>query len=86
MIRHRKGRADKFLFRRPEPPTQMRNTAAARIGRGRLVIAGLVDTSGYSTEISGKYQGFFITDSPVRVGGKCCRPVHMVSAFQRTAR
>ena len=59
-----------FYFAGQSAPTQMRNAAAARIGRGRLVIAGLVDTSGYSTEISGKYQGFFITDSPVRVGGK----------------
>jgi hypothetical protein len=28
----------------------------------------MVDTSGYSTEIRAKYQGFFITDSPVRLG------------------
>ena len=48
----------------------MRNAAAARLAKDRLVIAGLVDTSGYSTEISGKYEGFFITDSPVKIGDK----------------
>lgn len=59
-----------FYFAGQSAQTQMRNAAAAQIGRDRLVIAGLVDTSGYSTEISGKYEGFFITDSPVRVGGR----------------
>ncbi len=48
----------------------MRNSAVARIGKDCHVIAGLVDTSGYSTEISGKYEGFFITDSPISIGGK----------------
>jgi len=48
----------------------MRNSAAARFGAKRFVIAGLVDTSGYSTEVRAKYQGFFITDSRSRFGGK----------------
>lgn len=59
-----------FYFAGQSAPTQMRNAAAAQIGRDRFVIAGLVDTSGYSTEISGKYEGFLITDSAIKVGGK----------------
>jgi len=59
-----------FYFAGQSAPTQMRNAAVARIGKDRYVIAGLVDTSGYSTEISGKYEGFLITDSPVNIGGK----------------
>lgn len=59
-----------FYFAGQSAETQARNTAAARIGENRLVIVGLVDTSGYSTEISGKYEGFFITDSRINVGGK----------------
>jgi hypothetical protein len=59
-----------FYFAGQSAQTQVRNTAAARIGKDRFVIVGLVDTSGYSTEISGKYEGFFITDSPVRIGNK----------------
>jgi len=59
-----------FYFAGQSAPTQMRNAAAAKIGEERYIIAGLVDTSGYSTEISGKYEGFFITDSPVRIGDK----------------
>ena len=59
-----------FYFAGQSAPTQMRNTAVARIGKDRHVVVGLVDTSGYSTEISGKYEGFFITDSPIMLGGK----------------
>jgi hypothetical protein len=59
-----------FYFEGLSAPTQMRNSAAARFGTKRYVIAGLVDTSGYSTEVRAKYQGFFITDSTIEVGGK----------------
>jgi hypothetical protein len=59
-----------FYFAGQSAPTQIRNAAAARLGKDRLVVVGLVDTSGYSTEISGKYEGFFITDSPVKIGDK----------------
>ena len=59
-----------FYFAGQSAETQMRNAAAASIGKDRFIIAGLVDTSGYSTEISGKYEGFFITDSPVAIGQK----------------
>jgi len=59
-----------YYFEGLSAPTQMRNSAAARFGSKRYVIAGLVDTSGYSTEVRAKYQGFFITDSPITVGGK----------------
>ncbi|MEO6589228.1 MAG: hypothetical protein ABIP06_07960 [Pyrinomonadaceae bacterium] len=59
-----------FYFAGQSAETQMRNTAAAQLSENRFVIVGLVDTSGYSTDISGKYEGFFITDSPVRIGDK----------------
>ncbi|MGB9181407.1 MAG: hypothetical protein WCB68_19410 [Pyrinomonadaceae bacterium] len=58
-----------FYFQGQSGPTQMRNSAAARLGANRYVIAGLVDTSGYSSDVRGTYEGFFITDSPVIVGG-----------------
>ncbi len=59
-----------FYFAGQSAATQERNTAAAKLGADRFVIVGLVDTSGYSTEISGKYEGFFITDSPIKIGDK----------------
>jgi len=59
-----------FYFQGQSAPTQMRNSAAARFGKSHFVIAGMVDTSGYSAEIRAKYQGFFITDGPITVGGE----------------
>ena len=59
-----------FYFQGLSAPTQMRNSAAARFGSDRYVICGLVDTSGYSTEVRAKYVGFLITDSPITVGGE----------------
>jgi hypothetical protein len=59
-----------FYFAGQSAPTQIRNAVAAKLAKDRFVIAGLVDTSGYSTEISGKYEGFLITDSPINIGDK----------------
>ncbi len=59
-----------FYFAGQSAPTQIRNSAVARLAKDRHVIAGMVDTSGYSSEISDKYEGFLITDSAVVIGGK----------------
>jgi hypothetical protein len=58
-----------FYFQGQSAPTQMRNSAAARFGPDRLVIAGMVDTAGYSTDVRAKYQGFLITDSAITING-----------------
>jgi hypothetical protein len=58
-----------FYFQGLTAPTQMRNSAAARFGAKRYVIAGLVDTSGYAADVRAKYEGFFITDSPISING-----------------
>ena len=58
-----------FYFQGQTAATQMRNSAAVRFGSNRYVIAGLVDTSGYSSELRAKYEGFLITDSPIAIGG-----------------
>lgn len=58
-----------FYFEGQSAATQMRNAAAAQLGPRRFLMAGLVDTAGYAADVQAKYQGFIITDSPVRVGG-----------------
>ena len=58
-----------FYFQGLSAPTQMRNSAAARFGSKRFVIAGLVDTAGYAADVRAKYEGFFITDSPIMING-----------------
>ena len=47
----------------------MRNAAAVRFGDKRYVVVGLVDTSGYAADVRAKYEGFFITDSPIKING-----------------
>jgi hypothetical protein len=59
-----------YYFKGQSAPTQMRNTTAARFGAERFVIVGLVDTSGYSADVRAKYEGFFITDSPIKINGE----------------
>ena len=58
-----------FYFQGLSAQTQMRNSAATRFGTTRFVIAGLVDTSGYSADIREKYVGFLITDSEITLNG-----------------
>lgn len=58
-----------FYYQGQTAPTQMRNAAAARFGSKSYVIVGLVDTSGYSADIRARYEGFFITDSPITING-----------------
>lgn len=48
---------------------QLRNTVGFRTKSGKNVLAGMVDTSGYSTAIAQKYQGLFITEVKLSVGG-----------------
>jgi hypothetical protein len=56
-----------FYFQGQSAPTQMRNAVAARLGNDRYLLAGLVDTSGYSADVRAKYQGFLITDSAIAI-------------------
>lgn len=48
---------------------QMRNTAGIRTQDGRNILAGMVDTSGYSTAVAQKYQGFFISETKIHIEG-----------------
>jgi hypothetical protein len=63
-----------FYFQGLSAPTQMRNAAAARFGKDRYVISGLVDTSGYSADVRAKYVGFLITDSAITLNGEALQP------------
>jgi hypothetical protein len=58
-----------FYYQGLSAPTQMRNAAAARFGEKRYLIAALVDTAGYAADVRAKYEGFFITDSPIQING-----------------
>ncbi|MEJ7617282.1 MAG: hypothetical protein WKF30_10065 [Pyrinomonadaceae bacterium] len=59
-----------FYFEGQSGPVQMRNTAAAQLAANRHVMAGLVDTSGYSADTREKAQGFIITSLPLSIAGE----------------
>jgi len=51
-------------------PAQLRNSGGVKFGDGHFVLASLVDTSGYSTGVAAKYQGYLITEVPIKIEGK----------------
>ena len=63
-----------FYFQGLSAATQTRNTAAARLGNKRYVLASLVDTAGYAADLRAKYEGFLITDSPIKINGSALAP------------
>lgn len=56
------------FYRGQSATLQSRNAAGIRVPGGKLVLAALVDTSGYSTGVAERYQGYLITEVPLRVG------------------
>jgi hypothetical protein len=63
-----------FFYDGQTAPVQLRNSVAIRLADGKLVLAGLVDTSGYATEVVQKYQGFFVTETKLDVENSSLAP------------
>ena len=63
-----------YFFAGQSAAVQVRNSVALRSAAGHFVLAGFVDTSGYSTAIQEKYQGFFITESKLTFDGATLEP------------
>lgn len=57
-------------FKGQSATTQIRNSGGVRFADGAYLLAVLVDTSGYSSEVAQKYQAYLITEDPIRIGGK----------------
>ncbi len=58
------------FFRGQSATTQLRNSGGVKFADGFYVLATLVDTSGYSTDLQSKYQAYFITEVPLTIGGQ----------------
>ncbi len=58
------------FFKGQSATTQIRNSGGVHFADGTYLLAVLVDTSGYSSEVAQKYQAYLITENPIRVGGK----------------
>ena len=63
-----------YFFAGQSAGVQLRNTAGVKNSAGKLVLAGLVDTSGYSTAVQEKYQGFLITEAKLTFEGATLEP------------
>jgi hypothetical protein len=50
--------------------TQLRNSGGVKFADGYFVLATMVDTSGYSSDVQAKYQAYFITEVPLKIGGQ----------------
>jgi len=63
-----------YFFRGMSATTQLRNSAAIHYPDDFYIIAGLVDTSGYSSDVKAKYNGFFITEKTLKFGASTLQP------------
>ncbi|HEX7159161.1 MAG TPA: hypothetical protein VF214_09115, partial [Edaphobacter sp.] len=57
------------FFRGQSASTQTRNSAGVQFAKDALLLATLVDTSGYSSSIQEKYQAYLITEVPIQFDG-----------------
>lgn len=57
------------FFRGQTAPVQLRNSGGVRFSDDLYMLAAIVDSSGYSTGIREKYQGYLITEVALDFGG-----------------
>lgn len=65
---------DKVFFRGQVASVQARNSSGVRLSGGMLVLAALVDSSGYSSGLREKYQGYLINEVALEIGGQTLKP------------
>lgn len=57
------------FFRGQTTTIQARNSAGIKLADGRMVLAAMVDSSGYSSAMQQVYQAYLITEAPLDFGG-----------------
>ena len=57
-------------YKAQSAPTQLRNSSGIKFSDGYYLLSTLVDTSGYSSDVASKYQAYFITEVPIKIGGQ----------------
>ncbi len=62
------------FFSGQQAPVQLRNTYGLQFGDKMMVLAGLVDSSGYSSGMQVKYQGYLLTEVPLTIEGLTLPP------------
>ena len=74
------------FFRGQTAPTQERNSCGVHFANGKYMLAALVDTSGYATEIKHKCQGYLLTEVPLDIDGHHLGPGAYGFGFMRKHR
>ena len=57
-------------YKAQSAPSQLRNSGGLKFSDGYYVLATLVDTSGYSSDVAAKYQAYFISEVPIKIGSR----------------
>jgi len=70
----KKAVPEEFFYAGQKAPVQLRNAVGFKTADGKTVMAALVDASGYSSAIQQKYQGMFITETKLNIGGSTLAP------------
>jgi hypothetical protein len=65
---------ERVFFRGQSAPVQYRNSAGVHFADDLYVLAGLVDSSGYSTGIKEKYQGYLLSEVTLEIAGQTLKP------------
>ncbi|CAN5505369.1 hypothetical protein BH10ACI4_BH10ACI4_10500 [soil metagenome] len=61
-------------FKGQSAPIQARNSAGVRFSKDSLMLAAIVDTSGYSSAVAERYQAYLLTDSTLDISGHRVAP------------
>jgi hypothetical protein len=65
---------ERVFFRGQIAPVQLRNSGGVHFADDLYVLAGLVDSSGYSTAIKEKYQAYLLNEVTLEIAGQTLKP------------
>jgi len=70
----KKAVPEEYFYRGQKAPVQLRNSVGFQLADGKIMLAALVDASGYSTAVQQKYQGLLVTEVKLNIGGSSLAP------------
>jgi len=65
---------ERVFFRGQSAPVQFRNSGGVHFADDLYVLAGMVDSSGYSTGIKEKYQAYLLNEVTLEIVGQTLKP------------
>src|SRR5467141_4136282 len=65
---------ERVFFRGQSAPVQFRNSGGVHFADDLYVLAGMVDSSGYSTGLREKYQAYLLNEVTLEIAGQTLKP------------